>query len=106
MLLPAIIIFARRATWFTAFNIAAVERAQLGEEGLASGLANTAGEVGGPIGIVIVVTIIGAVTRGFVNLNSPNTLMEAFRYGFLGAAILTGIAFVMALLIKRPKTCI
>ena len=103
-LLPAVIIFALGgAVGFTAFTIAAVDSAQLGEEGLASGLANTAGEVGGPIGIAVVVTIIGAATRGFANMNSSDTLIAGFRYGFMAAAILTGIALVLALLIRQPK---
>ena len=50
-LLPALVVFALGgAVGFTAFNIATVDSAQSGEEGLASGLANTAGEIGGPIG--------------------------------------------------------
>lgn len=59
-LVPALVVFALGgAVGFTAFSIANVDSARPGEEGLASGLANTAGEIGGPIGIAIVVTIIG-----------------------------------------------
>lgn len=104
-LLPALIVFAvGGAVGFTAFNIAAVSSAQLGEEGLASGLANTAGEIGGPIGIAIVVTIIGVATRDFASMNNPNALVNGFHYGFLGAVIMGTIALILALLIKRPKT--
>jgi hypothetical protein len=53
---------------------------------------------------IAVVTIIGAATQEFANLGSAQSLVSGFHYGFIGAGILSLIAFVMALLIRRPKS--
>jgi len=42
---------------FTAINIAALTGTRRGEEGLASGLINTSHQIGGPIGLVVLLTV-------------------------------------------------
>jgi len=42
---------------FTAINIAALMGTRRGEEGLASELINTSGQIGGPIGLAVLLTI-------------------------------------------------
>jgi EmrB/QacA subfamily drug resistance transporter len=104
-LLPDMLIISLGAALsFTAFNIAALSGAKKGEEGLASGLINTSTQVGGPIGLAIAVTIVGVVVAGLgVSVSSSVATVEGFGYAFLGAASLSGIGIIFALLIRNPK---
>ena len=49
---------------FTAINIAALTGTKRGEEGLASGLINTSRQIGGPIGLAILLTVANFETPG------------------------------------------
>jgi len=105
VLLPDMLIISLGAALsFTAFNIAALSGAKKGEEGLASGLINTSTQVGGPIGLAIAVTIVGVVVAGLgVSVSPSAATVEGFGYAFLGAASLSGIGIIFALLIRNPK---
>jgi EmrB/QacA subfamily drug resistance transporter len=104
-LLPSMLVAAGGAsTAFTAFNIAALSGAKQGEEGLASGIVNTSTQIGGPIGLAIVVTIASstvAILAGSATASSA--LVTGFSYAFIGAAIMAGIGVVAAFSIRNPK---
>lgn len=102
-ILPAFILLALGgAPGFTAIAISALRVARHGEEGLASGLINTSSQLGGPIGLAIVVTIVGVVTQSLGGglSSDPATLITGFQYAFGGATILSAIGFLLALRVK------
>jgi hypothetical protein len=98
---PAILVASvGGALGLTASNIAALSGAIKGEEGVASGLINTSRQVGGPVGLALIVTIIGSATGGLGAAASPGELLPALQYAFGGATIFGALATVLALLMK------
>ena len=92
---------------FTAINIAALTRTRKGEEGLASGLINTSRQIGGSIGLAVLLTVANfqsAHTAGQIVVQSPSAIVTGFGYAFLAAALLTGIGIIFTALFIREKT--
>jgi EmrB/QacA subfamily drug resistance transporter len=90
-ILPAMLVAAfGGALSATASNIAALEGTARGEEGVASGLINTSRQVGGPVGLAVVVSVLGA-TQG--------QAVAAFQWAFLAAAGFAGLAVLTSLLL-------
>lgn len=84
---------------FTAINIAALMGTKKGEEGLASGLINTSRQIGGPIGLAILLTVANFETpslTGQMGQSSVVAMVTGFGYAFLAAALLTGIGIIFA----------
>ena len=84
---------------YTAINIAALKRTKKGEEGLASGLINTSRQIGGPIGLAVLLTVANFETPGQTEhlVHSGATsmvLVRGFGYAFVSAAIMTGIGII------------
>ncbi|MGB8935624.1 MAG: MFS transporter, partial [Candidatus Nitrosopolaris sp.] len=57
LLVPLLVIAFAAGLGFTAINIAALTGTRRGEEGLASGLINTSRQIGGPIGLAVLLTV-------------------------------------------------
>src|SRR5919199_516031 len=92
---------------FTAINIAALTGTRKGEEGLASGLINTSRQIGGPIGLAVLLTVANFQTphtAGQIVVQSPSAMVTGFGYAFLAAALLTGIGIIFTALFIREKT--
>jgi EmrB/QacA subfamily drug resistance transporter len=105
-ILPAFILLALGgAPGFTAITISALSSARQGEEGLASGMINTSSQLGGPIGLALVVTIVGVVAQSLGGgiASGPETMITGFQYAFGGAATLSAIGFLLALRVKEQK---
>jgi MFS family permease len=84
----------------TASNILALSAAKPGEEGIASGLINTARQVGSPVGLAVSVYVIGLVTFG-MGVSAPSSeIISGMRYAFLAAAVFAGLGVVTASLLK------
>jgi nucleotide-binding universal stress UspA family protein len=78
-----------------------------GEEGLASGLINTSTQVGGPIGLAIAVTIVGAAEASLgASVNATSALVAGFGYAFLAAAGMSALGVVIAAGIGHPKAVV
>jgi EmrB/QacA subfamily drug resistance transporter len=107
-LLPSTLIIAfGGAISFTAMNLLALSAAARGEEGLASGLVNTSTQVGGPIGLAIAVTIVGAAEASAgVSVSASASLVAGFGYAFLGAAGMSALGVVIAAAIGHPSAVV
>ena len=93
---------------FTAINIAALTGTKRGEEGLASGLINTSRQIGGPIGLAILLTVANFETPGqtgqlVVQSATAAAIVTGFGYAFLAGALLTGIGIIFAALLKQQR---
>ena len=91
---------------FTAINIAALMGTRKGEEGLASGLINTSRQIGGPIGLAVLLTVANFETpslAGQMVQSSAVAMVTGFGYAFLAAALLTGIGIIFAVVLLQKR---
>jgi nitrate/nitrite transporter NarK len=83
------------AITFPALNIQATAGVEDHEQGLASGLLSTAGQVGGALVLAVVTAVIDSRARGIA---SPTGMMSAYRPGLF---VIAGVA-VLGLLVSLP----
>jgi MFS family permease len=93
---------------FATATIAALAGVAEREAGLASGLSNTAFQLGGALGVAIVSTVAVSRSEDYLAANEgPNPLVvltEGFQSAFLACGVLAGIGVVLALvLLGRPR---
>jgi hypothetical protein len=97
---PMLLIAIGSAFGFTAINIAALMGTIKGEEGLASGLINTSRQIGGPIGLAVLLAVANFETPHLsghlIQSAVTPSMVTGFGYAFLGAALLTGIGIIFA----------
>src|SRR5262249_15605927 len=93
---------------FVTATVAALAGVAEREAGLASGLSNTAFQIGAALGVAIVTTV--AVTRSDdysaadTGANPVVALNEGFQSAFMACVILAGIGLLLALLfLGRPR---
>lgn len=102
---PMLLIGLGTGFGFTAINIAGLQGTRKGEEGLASGLINTSRQIGGPVGLAVLLTVANLATPHKTGqlIQSAAALVTGFDYAFLTAALLTGIGIILAFLVKHEK---
>jgi EmrB/QacA subfamily drug resistance transporter len=103
---PMLLIGFGAAFNFTSTNIAILMGARRGEEGLASGLINTSRQIGGPVGIVVLLAVATLGTphvTGQIIIPSTGAMVTGFGYAFLTAALITGSGIVIAFSFKHQK---
>jgi EmrB/QacA subfamily drug resistance transporter len=93
---------------FVTATMAALAGVAEEESGLASGLSNTAFQMGNAIGIAIASTVAASRTGDILaakpGANPLVALTEGFQSGFLACAVLAGIGLALALLLLgRPR---
>ncbi|HYV40350.1 MAG TPA: MFS transporter, partial [Thermoanaerobaculia bacterium] len=89
---------------FPAVTIAGLAGTRPGEEGLASGLINTSQRLGGPVGLALFLTIIGAAqTRGVAAsaVTSQAPVVLGFQEAFIAMVLLNLIGVFVALRIRH-----
>ncbi|MCC8244952.1 MFS transporter [Saccharothrix luteola] len=87
---------------FPTFMAAATAEAPEGDAGIVGGLANTANQLGGSLGLAVLATVAGAKTASEADSGSPSALASGYGVVFLIAAgLAVGIAAISLLL---PKT--
>jgi EmrB/QacA subfamily drug resistance transporter len=108
MLLGLIVYGAGIGPAFVTATVAGLAGVEEHESGLASGLSNTAFQIGAALGVAVATTV--AVTRSEDYLaanagaNPLLVLNEGFRSAFLACAVLAGIGTALALLLLgRPR---
>jgi EmrB/QacA subfamily drug resistance transporter len=78
------------------------------DSGLASGLFNTAQQVGGSLGLAILSTLAASQTTRLLTSHSANAVaarVSGYHVAFLAAAIMLGIAaFLMAFVLRKSDT--
>ena len=105
LLLPMVILGFGTGLGFTAINIAALTGTRRGEEGLASGLINTSRQIGGPIGLAVILTVANLQNPSLTHnlLPSAATFGTGLDYAFLAAAMFTGFGIIIANLLKQER---
>ena len=93
---------------FVTATVAALAGVPEHESGLASGLSNTAFQMGAAIGTAVVATVAVSRTDDYLAANAGASslvaLNEGFRSAFLATAVLAGIGVALALLLLgRPR---
>jgi EmrB/QacA subfamily drug resistance transporter len=93
---------------FVTATVAALAGVAEHESGLASGLSNTALQIGGALGVAIVTTVAVSRSEDFLAANEGTNrlvvLTEGFQSAFLACVVLAGIGLVLALLLLgRPQ---
>jgi EmrB/QacA subfamily drug resistance transporter len=97
---------------FVTATVAALAGVAEHESGLASGLSNTAFQMGAAIGTAIVATVAVSRTDDYLVGNADASplvaLTEGFQSAFLATAVLAGlgVAFALLLLPGRPRTAV
>ena len=94
---------------FVTATVAALAGVAEHESGLASGLSNTALQIGGALGVAIATTVAVSRSEHFLAANEgANPLVvlnEGFQSAFLAVVVLAGIGMALALLLPgRPRT--
>jgi EmrB/QacA subfamily drug resistance transporter len=94
---------------FATATIAALADVPERESGIASGLSNTAFQIGGALGVAIVSTVAISRSEEFVaasqGASSAEVLTEGFQSAFVACVVLAGIGVALALaLLGRPRT--
>ena len=91
---------------FVTASIAALAGVDEREAGLASGLSNTAFQLGGALGVAIVSTVALSASTDFLAANEGAdplvALTEGFQSAFLGCVLLAGIGVALALALLGP----
>jgi EmrB/QacA subfamily drug resistance transporter len=87
--------------------MSAVSHSRKEESGLVSGIVNTSYQIGSALGLAIMVAIASAQTLQEENsgINSLDAVNNGFHLAFITAAIVAGIATIVAVVaIKKPKS--
>jgi EmrB/QacA subfamily drug resistance transporter len=103
---PMLLIGVGYGLAITAINIAALTGTRRGEEGLASGLINTSRQIGGPIGLAVLLTVANfetSVGTGRLAVHSVSAMVLGFGYAFLVAALLTVIGIIFTALLRQQR---
>jgi EmrB/QacA subfamily drug resistance transporter len=107
LLAPMLLIGVGVGLGFTAVNIAALTGTRRGEEGLASGLINTSRQIGGPIGLAVLLTVANFETPHLAgqlaDQSSALAMVTGFGYAFLAAVLITIIGIIFTALLKQER---
>jgi EmrB/QacA subfamily drug resistance transporter len=103
IIFPGILVAAGIALSIVPSTIAATQGATPAQAGLASGLVNTSRQIGGALGIALIISIATSYTSHLIGANKPvpNSLTDGFRVGYLIGAGLVLLAAIMAFSLLR-----
>jgi EmrB/QacA subfamily drug resistance transporter len=104
---PTMIIFGAGAgVAFPALMMLAMSGATPSDAGLASGLVNTTGQVGGAIGLAVLATISTERTQGLLDEgeSAASALLGGFHVAYLIGAALAAVAIAVAVTVLRAES--
>jgi EmrB/QacA subfamily drug resistance transporter len=107
VMIPGLLAAAGIAMSIVPSTIAATQGAKEGQAGLASGLVNTSRQVGGGLGLAILITLATQHTTHLIGAGYgvPQALTDGFRLAYLIGACLAGAAAVLTFTsLPRPAT--
>ena len=105
IMLPGLLTAAGIAMSIVPSTIAATQGAKKGQEGLASGLVNTSRQVGGGLGLAVLVTLATQRSSHLIGtgLGVPESLTDGFRLAYLiGAGLAAAAALVTFAALRIP----
>lgn len=97
VMVPGILTAAGIGMSIVPSTIAATQGANEGQAGLASGLVNTSRQVGGGLGLAVLITLATQRTTGLIGANHgvPQALTEGFQLAYLIGAGLAAVAAIL-----------
>ena len=104
VVLPGILTAAGIGMSIVPSTIAATQGAKQGQAGLASGLVNTSRQVGGGLGLAVLITLATSLTSHLIGQGHtvPQALTDGFRLGyFIGAGLCVAAALVTFALVPK-----
>jgi len=109
IMIPGLLTAAGIAMSIVPSTIAATQGAKEGQAGLASGLVNTSRQIGGGLGLAILVTLATQRTSHLIGtgVQVPQALTDGFRLAYLiGAGLAAAAALVTFTAIPRPAAAV
>jgi EmrB/QacA subfamily drug resistance transporter len=107
VVVPGLLVAAGIGMSIVPSTIAATQGAKQGQAGLASGLVNTSRQVGGGLGIAILITLATARSSHLIGVGRgvPQALTDGFRLAyFIGAGFVAAAAVLAFALLPKPAT--
>jgi EmrB/QacA subfamily drug resistance transporter len=110
IMIPGVLTAAGIALSIVPSTIAATQGAKEGQAGLASGLVNTSRQVGGGLGLALLITLATQHTSDLIGSGEsvPDALTGGFRLAYLIGAAFAGAAAILTLVAipkpERPRT--
>jgi hypothetical protein len=104
VVLPGVLTAAGIGMSIVPSTIAATQGAKEGQAGLASGLVNTSRQVGGGLGLAVLITLATSITSHLIGQGHgvPQALTDGFRVGyFIGAGLCAAAALVTFALVPK-----
>jgi EmrB/QacA subfamily drug resistance transporter len=107
VIVPGLLVAAGIGMSIVPSTIAATQGAKQGQAGLASGLVNTSRQVGGGLGIAILITLATARSSHLIGVGRgvPQALTDGFRLAyFIAAGFVVAAAALTFALVPKPAT--
>jgi MFS family permease len=105
VLLPSILGAIGMSLAYIPGTIASMSGAKPEETGLASGIVNTSYQVGSALGLAIIVVLVSITTKDSftVTADQVRAMNNGFNTGFFSAALVSGVAAILAIIFIRKK---
>jgi EmrB/QacA subfamily drug resistance transporter len=107
IMIPGMLTAAGIALSIVPSTIAATQGAKQGQAGLASGLVNTSRQVGGGLGLAVLITLATTYTSHLIGSGHgvPQSLTDGFRLGYyIGAGLCAVAALLTFALVPKTET--
>lgn len=102
--LPMVLIGAGQGATLSPLTAAGIARVSPDDAGAASGLVNVAHQLGGSLGLGILVTVFAAVNPG--NLDARHLLAHRVAASLTAGAVMLALVLVLTLIVRGQKTAI